>query len=694
MSKIIGATVGTTSPRPDWNQTDPKKADYIKNKPEGAGGGSGTDGITPHIGANGNWWIGDTDTGVKAEGKDGKDGRGIKSVARTSGNGAAGTTDTYTITYTDNTTSTFTVYNGKNGTNGTDGTSVTVKSVSESTADGGSNVVTFSDGKTLTVKNGKTGAAGKDGKIPVKGTDYWTPTDKAEIVSDVIKELPVNDGGNIPDYVKVEAEEVANKVLSVRNAYSFVFGAISDIHSTGSDASTLHAGQGIREIDKLTTLDACLNFGDGIDSYFEDVNADSFHHIRKCVHDVARTMPYIQMQGNHDQLKTDTTENGQQKYFAYIGANNIGTVTDWDNRFRNYGYRDFPDQRMRVIYLNSVDVSEGENTDDCWLTAMQLSWLVNTALDFTDKEGWTFIVGCHHPLNWWYMDNLLTILNAYKGKASGSVTVDGTTVNYNFSNATAEFIAHFHGHIHNFRVETLGANGVLSITIPNACFGRNNEYGTQYDEDMANEYGDADENGNQRQFNKTTGTAEDTAFNVVVIDRTEQKIHCFNYGAGIDRVVDFVGSVVEPDAPVKPDEPVEIVNILDTIGYTDGKRCKTSSVSLGDLTGATAFGWYDCSSLSANDVVRIYLPNGIPTASSQAYAAHLTSADETTSKALGDYYQGWLNVFTNMFESVSYADNIITLTGRLMESEKTKFRLSAQANGADCIMTLNQEITV
>lgn len=29
---------------------------------------SGEDGITPHIGANGNWWIGDEDTGVNASG--------------------------------------------------------------------------------------------------------------------------------------------------------------------------------------------------------------------------------------------------------------------------------------------------------------------------------------------------------------------------------------------------------------------------------------------------------------------------------------------------------------------------------------------------------------------------------------------------------------------------------------------------
>lgn len=81
-------------------------------------GGGGADGITPHIGANGNWYIGTTDTGVKAKGTDGAPGdpgRGIASVERTSGNGAAGTVDTYTITYTDGTTSTYQVRNGADG---------------------------------------------------------------------------------------------------------------------------------------------------------------------------------------------------------------------------------------------------------------------------------------------------------------------------------------------------------------------------------------------------------------------------------------------------------------------------------------------------------------------------------------------------------------------------------------------------
>ncbi len=59
--------------------------------------------------------------------------------------------------------------NGADGKDGANGTSVTVKSVSESTADGGSNVVTFSDGKTLTVKNGSKGSTGGKGDTGATG---------------------------------------------------------------------------------------------------------------------------------------------------------------------------------------------------------------------------------------------------------------------------------------------------------------------------------------------------------------------------------------------------------------------------------------------------------------------------------------------------------------------------------------------
>lgn len=58
---------------------------------------------------------------------------------------------------------------GVAGTPGKDGTSITISGINESTADGGTNTVTFSDGSALKVKNGSKGSTGAD------GTDGITP---------------------------------------------------------------------------------------------------------------------------------------------------------------------------------------------------------------------------------------------------------------------------------------------------------------------------------------------------------------------------------------------------------------------------------------------------------------------------------------------------------------------------------------
>lgn len=59
---------------------------------KGDNGVSGSDGLTPYIGDNGNWWIGTTDTGVKAQGNAGTDGQ--TPHIGDNGNWWIGTTDT------------------------------------------------------------------------------------------------------------------------------------------------------------------------------------------------------------------------------------------------------------------------------------------------------------------------------------------------------------------------------------------------------------------------------------------------------------------------------------------------------------------------------------------------------------------------------------------------------------------------
>ena len=79
---------------------------------------------------------------------------------------------------------------GSGGGGGADGFSP-IATVTQ-TDSGATITITDKNGTTTaTVTNGKDGA---DGYSPVKGTDYWTEADKAEMVADVIASLPVYNG--------------------------------------------------------------------------------------------------------------------------------------------------------------------------------------------------------------------------------------------------------------------------------------------------------------------------------------------------------------------------------------------------------------------------------------------------------------------------------------------------------------------
>lgn len=71
-----------------------------------------------------------------------------------------------------------------------------IEQTTTSTEDSGTNVVTVTlTNGTSTTFNVKNGSKGSAGYTPVKGTDYWTPADKTEIVNAVLAALP--DGSEV-----------------------------------------------------------------------------------------------------------------------------------------------------------------------------------------------------------------------------------------------------------------------------------------------------------------------------------------------------------------------------------------------------------------------------------------------------------------------------------------------------------------
>ena len=130
-------------------------------KAAGDDGKPGKDGETPYIGENGNWWIGFTDTKVKAAGTDGKDGEkgedGETPYIGENGNWWIGETDTgVKAVGTD----------GADGTNGADG-------LTPSIGENGNWWIGETD--TGVKAAGTDGADGKDGADGTNGVDGRTP---------------------------------------------------------------------------------------------------------------------------------------------------------------------------------------------------------------------------------------------------------------------------------------------------------------------------------------------------------------------------------------------------------------------------------------------------------------------------------------------------------------------------------------
>ena len=192
---ILAACDGFTDPTTDENDEVYKEiydlyVDYAAsngNTPDsyedwldsirGENGKDGKDGLTPTIGKNGNWWIGNVDTGVPAlpkngvdgengkDGADGKDGVGIVKIEKISSEGLV---DTYEITYTTGTKFTFTITNGANGTDGKDGVDGNTPLLRitdgywEASYDNGATWISL--GVKASGEKGDKGDPGKDGK--------------------------------------------------------------------------------------------------------------------------------------------------------------------------------------------------------------------------------------------------------------------------------------------------------------------------------------------------------------------------------------------------------------------------------------------------------------------------------------------------------------------------------------------------
>lgn len=570
-------------------------------------------------------------------------------------------------------------------------------------------------------------------------------------------------------YVKEEALAVANNISGSVGTFRVAF--VTDLHNMDDVPRLEHANQAIQALCRVNNIDCVVFGGDYIRNWTEITKEEAIEDIKECRRKFTnQIVPTIWCRGNHDTNGYVGERLTKEEAYNLIANKNVanGAVINAADPYGNYGYVDFTDKKVRVIFVNTSDCDEmgTKATDDpshtaplisCHsVSATQLQWIADTALSFTES-GWNVIFVSHAPLYWstgsspaWYnnhtytdgdgvvwtcnLANMSKLIKAYINKTSFSATLNGATASKDFSSLSyyATITSGINGHQHAFLVNT---DGLLNyISVGNACEG-------------------GKESANGISYPKIDGTANDTTFDVIDFDFETEVAYCWNYGAGYDRVVTFrhiasvftinsnltyvtsnnssltimegeaynatltategyvldsvvitmggedVTSTVYADGIISIDNVTgDIVitarakksgptNIIDTVGYEDGKRLSSSGVTK-DQDDFVSTGMIDISAYAVPVIIRTkgvnFNYNGYCYLCIYKADGSLISYNTIPSMVSG-------GVAWNNYTITADGDGNIEITAMTNATAKY-FRLSGYGSGANLIVTINEEI--
>lgn len=353
-----------------------------------------------------------------------------------------------------------------------------------------------------------------------------------------------------------ELESTISDLKSLKTANTSVIAFLTDLHiGTGTPTKIKKAVYGYNSIADSVKTDLLLYGGDYMDNNPTTTKAQAlsmFTNLRSVLSLADDTCPAAVIKGNHDDntMYTDYI-NGLVNEESFWSA--LGNIDD-DRTVRNagciedcYGYYDIPNQKIRVFYVNTVDLpqtlNEVTNTVnykgqwDTGISVKQLQFIADH-LKF-DTAGWRVMVFSHHPImHDITIENgcgvqadrggaaLLDLLDKFnQTKKAGSITVTGTgftgTVSYDFSkNDDCKMIACVNGHTHRDNVEIFNESYFCIST--RAVYGH-----PSYD-----------------------GHISSSAY--FVVDRNNDKLHLLYNGDGEENVFDY-GSLNIGET--QPDEP-------------------------------------------------------------------------------------------------------------------------------------------
>ena len=274
----------------------------------------------------------------------------------------------------------------------------------------------------------------------------------------------------VPSFVFEDGMEAYQRIINWANSDSiFLLGFITDVHSGGT-TKYIHNNY-LSALGEPLGFDILCNGGDiGLDTSATPDTQSRFEMMYNTKKGMIGNIPWVYVKGNHERLQS-MAELGQiyNKSFNSIYGNFI-----FGDIYGLYGYRDYADKKIRIVFLNTSD-NDIENHYS--MSATQLQWLSNTLLNTPSNYG--IVILTHRMIDsigrWksnmsaadgepW--DTYRSILKDFVARTSGS-GVDNIT--WDFSTAGARLICNLAGDSHfNSYIKRDGVNYIVRQGMQNA----------------------------------------------------------------------------------------------------------------------------------------------------------------------------------------------------------------------------------
>lgn len=319
------------------------------------------------------------------------------------------------------------------------------------------------------------------------------------------------------------------------SGYDFVMPIVTDVHSIDSEAYNM-----LSYMAETGVADVCFNLGDNIPDHYDDgAVAVAFHKgISAWSRPAYAQCGLYVLRGNHDNNPVDGNDKDDMiSNKQYYNLYNARVKPGYAGTDLNYGYLDFEQSKIRVIWLDSGDIYDdsGAPLTSGYNVAVgqdQVTWFIDKALDFSDKpdkSAWSVITTSHARLSQLAESLFNNVLYAFINGESTSGTFTksfpdtGNTIEITYnadftSQGAMEYICHVNGHNHDDVASLMGDTNRYDIDV--ACDNREAHY-----------YVD----GVRTAYTRTAGTIEEHLMDTLCLDKANRKVIMRRLGVGSDR---------------------------------------------------------------------------------------------------------------------------------------------------------------